>query len=60
MSNNKKARATVEVSFPQNVIDWLDRVRGTRSRSAYLARLMKDIRLDYELEILIEQTDQNN
>ena len=57
MSNNKKPRATVEVSFPQSVIDWLDKVRGNKSRSAYLARVMKDMRMDYELDIIINQSE---
>ncbi|PIF21298.1 hypothetical protein [Candidatus Pantoea floridensis] len=53
--NNKKPSAVVATHFTPETIAWLDKVRGKKSRQAWLARLIKDMRLDYELELIIEE-----
>ncbi|MCA1176175.1 MULTISPECIES: hypothetical protein [unclassified Pantoea] len=59
MSNNK-APAVVVTHFPASTLEWIDKVRGKKSRQAWLARMIKDMRLDYELEVIIEQTGSAN
>ncbi|WP_211145553.1 hypothetical protein, partial [Pantoea sp. R102] len=55
--NNKKPTSILTVHFPPEVMNWIDSVRGKKSRQAWLSRLMKDMRIDNELEIIISQSE---
>lgn len=53
MNNSKKA--VLVAHFPEDVMRFIDKMRGKKSRQAFITSYFKDMRLDYELEIILSQ-----
>ncbi|QHJ80835.1 MAG: hypothetical protein [Bacteriophage sp.] len=55
MNTKQEKSVTLAASLPPELVAWIDSMRGTKSRQAWLARHLKDTRMDYELQALLEQ-----
>lgn len=57
MNTNKNKSVTLAASLSPELIKWIDSVRGNKSRQAWLARHLKNMRIDYELQSLLSQIE---
>ncbi len=58
MQNPKQKKSvTLAASLPPELVAWIDLMRGNKSRQAWLARHLKNTRIDYELQSLLSQIE---